>query len=83
MSWRTDIENAPRGRMVTLPGPKGSTRTVHQPDLVILAAADGQTVTVSRWIPQEQRWNMLGRTEKPVAWQPFPTHPARDVEASA
>lgn len=74
--WRFDIENAPRGREVQLPGPKGSTRSVHQAELVILAAADGKTVTVSRWIPAELRWNMLGVNETPVAWQPFPTHPA-------
>lgn len=76
MSWRTDIENAPRGRWADQPGPKGSVRKVHVPDLVILASADGQTVTVSRWIPNESRWNMLGKSETPVAWQPFPTHPS-------
>lgn len=75
-AWRTDVENAPRGRTAELPGPKGSTRRVHQPDLVIVASADGKTVTVSRWIPDENRWNMLGKNERPVAWQPFPTHPA-------
>lgn len=74
-NWRTDIENAPRGREVQLPGPKGSTRTVHQSEAVILASADGKTVTVSRWIPAEGRWNMLGKNEQPVAWQPYPTHP--------
>lgn len=75
MAWRTDIENAPRGRMVEQPGPKGSTRSVHRPELVILACVDGKTVTVSRWLPEEGRWNMLSKKEQPVAWQPFPTHP--------
>ena len=73
--WRTDIENAPRGWIAEVPGPKGSTRKVHQPELVILAAADGKTVTVSRWLPAERRWNMLGRNEQPVAWMPYPVHP--------
>ena len=72
--WQFDIENAPRGRDVQLARPKGSTRTVHQPELVILASADGKTVTVSRWIPAEGRWNM-GKNEQPVAWQPYPSHP--------
>jgi hypothetical protein len=75
--WRFDVENAPRGRSIQMPGPKGSTRTIHQPDLVILASADGKTVTVSRWIPAEGRWNMLGTKEQPVAWMPYPTHPSQ------
>lgn len=76
MEWRFDIENAPRGRMVQQPGPKGSTRKVHKPELVIVAAPDGVTVTVSRWLPDENRWNMLGKKEQPVAWMPFPSHPS-------
>lgn len=78
MIWRTDFENAPRGRMVEQPGPKGSTRQVHKPDLVILACADGKTVTVSRWMPDQERWNMLGKNEQPRAWLPFPVHPDFD-----
>lgn len=74
--WRFDIENAPRGREVRLPGPKGSMRSVHQSERVILASADGTTVTVSRWIPDERRWNMLGKNEQPVAWMPYPVHPS-------
>lgn len=81
-AWRFDIENAPRGRMVQMPGPKGSTRPVHQPDLVILASADGKTVTVSRWIPAESRWNMLGKNERPVAWMPYPAHPSQAARQS-
>lgn len=73
--WRFDIENAPRGCMVDRLGPKGSTRKVHVPDLVIIAAPDGETVTVSRWIPDEKRWNMIGKNETPVAWMAFPSHP--------
>lgn len=76
-AWRFDVENAPRGREVQLPGPRGSTRTVHKSDPVIVASADGETVTVSRWIPTENRWNMLGKNERPVAWMPFPTHPSQ------
>ena len=82
-AWRFDIENAPRGREVQVPGPRGSTRTVHQPDLVILAAADGQTVTVSRWLPTEGRWNMLAKNERPAAWMPYPVHPARTAARQA
>ncbi len=73
--WRFDVENAPRGTYKTQKGPKGSEREVHQPELVVVASEDGKTVTVSRWIPDEGRWNMLGKRERPLAWQPFPKHP--------
>ena len=74
--WSFDIENAPKGRMVEVSGAKGSVRRVHKPDLLIVAAPDGVTVTVSRWIPDESRWNMLGKNETPIAWMEWPTHPA-------
>lgn len=72
--WRTDIENAPRGKWVDQPGPKGSTRSVHQPELVIVVCGDAKTVTLSRWLPKEGRWNMLAKNETPVAWQPWPSY---------
>lgn len=75
-AWRFDVENAPKGREVQVPGPKGSTRTVHKPDAVIVASADGQTVTLSRWMPAEQRWNMLAKGEQIVAWMAWPSHPS-------
>lgn len=73
--WRFDVENAPRGKTVEVAGPKGTKRTRHEPEVIIVASQDGQTVTLSRWIPNENRWNMLGKNEAPFAWQPFPTHP--------
>lgn len=75
MSWRTDIENAPRGTYADQAGPKGSVRSVHKPALVILACGDGKTVTLSRWLPVEGRWNMLAKNEQPLAWQPWPEYP--------
>lgn len=75
MSWIFDMTAIPKGEVVERPGPKGSVRKVHVPDLVIIAAPDGETVTVSRWIPDENRWNMIGKNEQPVAWMPFPKHP--------
>lgn len=41
---------------------------------VILASKCGK-VTRSRWIADEQRWQMLGAGEQPVAWMLWPIHP--------
>lgn len=76
MSWRYDLENIPMGRTVTVPGPKGTTRQVFRPDLVIIAVSNGETVTLSRWIPSQSRWNMIGKNEKPIAWMEWPEHPS-------
>lgn len=75
-AWRFDVDNAPKGRMVEVPGAKGGVRRVHKPDQVIIACSDGLTVTLSRWLPDEQRWNMIGKSETVVAWMDWPKHPA-------
>lgn len=77
--WRFDIEKAPKGSTKTVDGPKGP-REVHVPETVFLACRDGQTVTLSRWLPKEGRWNMLASGEQPLAWRPYPKHP--NAEAS-
>lgn len=73
--WRYDVDNIPRGSYVEQPGPKGSTRSVFKPEAVIIAVSDGETVTLSRWIPSENRWNMIGKNERPVAWMEWPSYP--------
>ena len=82
-SWRFDIENAPKGRTIELPGPKGSVRKVHKPELVIIACSDGETVTLSRWLPDENRWNMIGRNETPIAWMEWPAVDAITIQQRA
>lgn len=83
MDWNFDISQAPRGRMIQkeVKTPKGGTalRDVFLPDRIIVASQDGETVTVSHWIPPTKRsagrWNLLGSSETPLAWMPFPEHP--------
>ena len=45
---------------------------------VILASADCLTVTTSRWLPKENRWNMFSKKQTPLAWMPFPSHPKEE-----
>lgn len=77
MTWNFDISQAPRGKMVetvieTEKGTRKSIRFVH--DKIILATKCGK-VTLSHYIPGEDRWLMLGKNEQPDAWMPWPTHP--------
>jgi hypothetical protein len=77
MAWNFDISEAPRGRMIatrTKIGAKEVDSETFKPDRVILATKCGK-VTLSRYFPKEGRWEMLGKNEQPVAWQPWPEHP--------
>lgn len=79
MSWNFNMDEAPRGaerevrRMVGNP-PVERVWTEHVPVQIIAAGSCG-VVTLSRWLPLEERWNMFTKTTPPVAWQPWPTHP--------
>lgn len=77
MSWNFDISQAPRGKMVTqvqsrTKGDIEVTRFV--PDRVILATKCGKR-TLSQYIPDEDRWQMLAKGEQPIAWFPWPDYP--------
>lgn len=77
MSWSFDISKAPRGSYVVVNRKfgKGQADTrVFKPDRVILATKCGK-VTVSKYLPDEKRWEMLAHGEQPVAWQAWPDHP--------
>ena len=77
MEWDFNISNAPRGheeeKIKTIKG-KDVVSKVFVPVKIIVACKCG-TVTLSHWIPQQQRWNMLAKGEKPLAWLPWPEHP--------
>lgn len=77
MTWRTDLDAAPRGEYVTTTQKaKDGTREVKhfEPDPVILASKCGKVIK-SRWMPEPGRWEFFNKDEQPVAWQPWPTHP--------
>lgn len=43
---------------------------------VILATKCGK-VTTSRYLPKEDRWEMLAKGEQPTAWHSWPTYPVQ------
>lgn len=53
---------------------------------VILASICGKVIT-SKWLdPSDKerrpvgRWEFFSTNDKPVAWQPYPTHPDGEIE---
>lgn len=60
--WNFDIDAAPRGGEKTITGKVAGSRDyerkAHTKDR-IFAAGTGGVVTVSYWIPDQERWNML------------------------
>ncbi|HKY87626.1 MAG TPA: hypothetical protein VJL90_12760 [Pseudorhodoplanes sp.] len=77
MSWNFDISKAPRGKYVVQHRKFGKGEgdiRVFVPDRVILATKCGK-VTLSKYIPDEKRWEMLAKGEEPVAWFPWPEYP--------
>lgn len=84
--WSFDIAAAPRGRYVlrAASNGKGHVKTF-EPVRVFLATKCGQ-VTISNYLPDSKRWEMLSANEQPIAWMPwggqkkavdFPAHPQR------
>lgn len=81
--WNFDISQAPKGKTDYLTTGKtnkdGSPvlRKVHVAPRII-AAGNGLITTVSKWLPDEGRWEMFTKDVPPLAWMPWPTHPSGD-----
>lgn len=83
-SWNFDISQAPRGKTIQVERTIGKNTTmvdVHVPDMIIAAGNEG-VVTISKWLPEAERWNMFTKEVPPFAWTPWPTHPHANQEAS-
>lgn len=77
MTWNFDMSQAPKGKTVLVEraGKNGPTEVpVFRSDKVIIATEDG-TVTVSRWLPEELRWEMCSKKDTIIAWHPWPEFP--------
>lgn len=82
--WSFDLSLAPSGgeRVIT-----GKVAGVHEFERRVpvrervFAAGTGGVVTVSYWIPEQERWCMFTRAVPPMAWRPYvegaplPRHP--------
>lgn len=82
--WSFDIDAAPRGgeKVITgkVAGAHAFERRVHVRERIFAAGSCG-VVTVSHWIPDQERWNMFSKAVPPMAWRPYeegaplPRHP--------
>lgn len=75
--WNFDISQAPKGNWVETQKTAGKTvvmQMIHVPDPIIAAGNDG-VVTLSKWLPKEERWCMFTKDVPPLAWMPWPSHP--------
>jgi hypothetical protein len=78
MEWNYDMSAAPRGEYRDVHrkvGDRAITVSQHFPATIFVAANDGKTVTPSKWLPEQERWNMFTKDAPPIAWMPWPTHP--------
>jgi len=82
--WDFDISRAPRGFIAittvqTAKGPRQSSRFIAQR---VILATKCDKVVLSQYLPDEERWLMLGKGEVPVAWQRWPEYPHEAVVQS-
>lgn len=81
MGWNHDMAAAPRGETRTETRTIGKNeveRQIHTAPTIFAAGADGELVTLTRWLPKEGRWLMFTKDHPPIAWMPFPLHPSLD-----
>lgn len=74
--WNTDMDRAPKGKMVKVDRIVASTKAVRvyeefQPDYVIIMS-ECRKVIKSYWLPDEARWAGFSKTEQPLAWMDWP-----------
>jgi len=80
MTWNFDMTTAPRGETKLVRrviGKNEVEREEHVPVRIFAAGADGATVTPSKWLPKEGRWEMFTAAVPPIAWMPWPEHPEK------
>lgn len=73
-NWNYNMSEAPKGSYREVAIGKG-TRKIHEPVRIIAAAPDSDVVTISNWLPDQERWNMFTKERPPIAWAPWPEHP--------
>ncbi len=70
MGWQT-IETAPKGKTRKAPvGNKGGERIIYDPDYILVPTSSGE-ITLSCWLPDQQRWNMFSAKHPPTHWWDF------------
>lgn len=75
-NWNFNMEEAPKGYFkdteIKIKGEVKIVKKYIKENVIV--AGEKNTVTVSNWIPSDERWNMFTKDCPPVAWIPFPKH---------
>ena len=83
MDWNFNMDEAPRGEVRSVSrkiGKNDVTVEEHQP-VSIVAAGNNGVVTITRWLPGPQRWEMFSAKVPPLAWcGPIPAHPQSEED---
>jgi len=82
--WNFDISQAPKGHPYQIElNRSGKVVTVDSYHYErIIAAGSGGVVTLSKWLPDEGRWEMFSKEVPPLAWMPWPDHPLAERSKS-
>jgi hypothetical protein len=77
MAWNFNMDEAPKGYKRSVSRAVGKNMVVFEEhvSVPIIAAGNDGIVTLSKWLPHEQRWNMFSKGTPPLAWMPWPSHP--------
>ena len=76
--WNYNMEEAPRSVEYTVKKQVGKTvKDVKKFEGRKIIATDGDIVTVSWYLPKEDRWAMFATKQTPTAWQPWPDAPSK------
>lgn len=68
-NWRYDAPPKGEEREIVLSNGK-TIKKWFSPQIIIVTPCE--TVTLSRWLQDAGRWNMMSLGEEPIAWQPWP-----------
>ncbi|MBN7764096.1 hypothetical protein JYP52_23445 [Nitratireductor aquibiodomus] len=82
--WCFDMHSAPKGEVVqreTIRNGTVTTVETYKPCRIIVAGRCG-VVTMSKWIPDEDRWEMFTQDSPPIAWAHWPSSPVNTGAAS-
>lgn len=84
MTWNFNMDEAPKGGWVNRDtGRKDKSGAPIMADeyetVRLIVAGSKGVVTATKWLHEEERWEMFKKDSPPKAWQPWPVHP--DFEA--
>ena len=76
MEWQP-IDTAPKGNYRNVKCGKGWDKAVYEPVYILVPTSDDK-ITMSYWVPTQERWSMFTKKTPPTHWMPLPEPPKRE-----